>query len=74
MLYDASVKSYISETAHPKIRGSLVTMPAFSMAIGLLVTWILGNVINAMQFHTNDCEIVHKFKSNFTYLYIYGIP
>ena len=46
MLYDASVKSYISETVHPEIRGSLVTMSGFSMAAGMLSTWILGYFLN----------------------------
>ena len=42
MSYSASVTSYISETAHPTIRGSLVTLRALSMATGLLTTWTLG--------------------------------
>jgi MFS family permease len=42
MSYSASVTSYISETAHPTIRGSLVTLRALSMATGLLMTWTLG--------------------------------
>ena len=33
---------YISETVHPKIRGSLATMPAFMIATGLLLAWIFG--------------------------------
>ena len=42
MTYSASITPYISETVHPKIRGRLVIIPAFMMAIGLLLTWILG--------------------------------
>ena len=42
MAYSASITPFISETVHPKIRGRLVIIPAFMMAIGLLLTWILG--------------------------------
>ena len=42
MTYSASITPYISETVHPKIRGKLVIIPAFMMAIGLFLTWILG--------------------------------
>ena len=42
MTYSASITPYISEIVHPKIRGRLVIIPAFMMAIGLLLTWILG--------------------------------
>ena len=42
MSYSASIMPYISETVHPKIRGSLATLPPFMMAFGMLVTWILG--------------------------------
>ena len=42
MLYSPSETTYISETAHPKIRGSLVTIRSFVLAIGLLTTWTLG--------------------------------
>ena len=38
----SAVPIYISETAHPKIRGSLVTLDAFALATGYLVTWILS--------------------------------
>ena len=37
-----AVPIYISETAHPKIRGSLVTLDAFALATGYLTTWILS--------------------------------
>ena len=37
-----AVPIYISETAHPKIRGSLVTLDAFNIATGYLLTWILS--------------------------------
>ena len=37
-----AVPIYISETAHPKIRGSLVTLDAFNIATGYLITWILS--------------------------------
>ena len=37
-----AVPIYISETAHPKIRGSLVTLDAFNVATGYLTTWILS--------------------------------
>ena len=33
---------YISETVHPSIRGSLTTLPAFMMAGGMLMVWIIG--------------------------------
>ena len=33
---------YISETVHPSIRGSLATLPAFMMASGMLMVWIIG--------------------------------
>ena len=38
----SAVPIYISETAHPKIRGSLVTLDAFALATGYLGTWILS--------------------------------
>ena len=38
----SAVPIYISETAHPKIRGSLVTLDAFALATGYLATWILS--------------------------------
>ena len=37
-----AIPIYISETAHPKIRGSLVTFDAFALATGYLTTWILS--------------------------------
>ena len=37
-----AVPIYISETAHPKIRGSLVTFDAFALSTGYLTTWILS--------------------------------
>ena len=37
-----AVPIYISETAHPKIRGSLVTLDAFVLATGYLLTWIIS--------------------------------
>merc|ERR1712079_336615 len=42
MSYSASMMPYISETVHPSIRGSLVTLPAFMMAGGMLMVWIIG--------------------------------
>ena len=42
MLYSASMMPYISETVHPSIRGSLTTLPAFMMAGGMLMVWIIG--------------------------------
>ena len=41
-LHMSSVGVYISETVHPKIRGTLVILPAFFMACGMLTVWILG--------------------------------
>ena len=38
----SSIYTYISETVHPKVRGSLITMPSFMMAFGLLLVWFLG--------------------------------
>ena len=37
-----SVVPYISETVHPNIRGTLATLPAFMMAAGMLMVWIIG--------------------------------
>ena len=38
----SAVPIYISETAHPNIRGSLVTLDAFVLATGYLSTWIIS--------------------------------
>ena len=37
MSYYASVMPYISETVHPSIPGSLIALPAFKMAGGMLI-------------------------------------
>ena len=42
LVYSPAVTPYISETAHPKIRGILVTLRSFVLTIGLLTTWTLG--------------------------------
>ena len=42
----SSIYTYISETVHPKVRGSLTTMPGFMMAFGLLLVWFLGYVLS----------------------------
>ena len=41
-IYLSSIGVYISETVHPSIRASLVILPAFFMAFGLLLVWIIG--------------------------------
>ena len=33
---------YISETVHPSIRATLMTMPGFMIAAGMLLVWTLG--------------------------------
>jgi fatty acid desaturase len=33
---------YISETAHPKLRGSLTICPSLFMALGMLIVWTAG--------------------------------
>ena len=33
---------YISETVHPNIRASIVTLPGFMNTLGILLVWSLG--------------------------------
>ena len=41
----SSVMPYISETVHPNMRASLITLPGFMIASGQLLAWILGYFI-----------------------------
>ena len=43
MLQSPAVCIYISETAHPNIRGRLITLDAFQISFGFLVSWIIGH-------------------------------
>ena len=38
----SSVPPYIAETSHPSIRGSLVILTSFFMAVGISFVWIIG--------------------------------
>ena len=46
MAQSASVMPYISETVHPNIRGSLVTLPGFMIASGMLLVWSVGYFVS----------------------------
>ena len=41
-IYMPSTGAYISETVHPDIRGSLLTLPPFFLSAGYMYTWIIG--------------------------------
>ena len=42
MLHSSAVMPYISETVHPTVRPSLMSLPGFMVAFGLLLVWTLG--------------------------------
>ena len=46
LAHSSSVVTYISETVHPKIRSSLVTLPSFMFSFGMLLVWLLGYLLS----------------------------
>ena len=41
-IYNPSTGAYISETVHPDIRGSMLTLPPFFLSTGYLYGWVIG--------------------------------